>query len=346
VPKVSLAIKNTGVVCSVGLSAPAACAAIRTKIANPSETRFMDSAGDWIMAHQVTLEQAFHGTNKLAYMAAMAIDECLTDVPRKDWKSIPLLLCVAEFERPGRIKELDHDLFLEIEKLLQVQFAPESCMVAHGRASMAVALVAADKLLKEHKHDRAVIAGVDSLLHWPTLSAYDKNERMLSESNSNGFMPGEGAGAVLIGTSNNPHQLEAELRCNAVGFGLEKAHIDSGEPLRAEGLTTAIQQALKDANLQMHNLDFRITDLSGEQYYFKEASLALSRTMRSNKESFDIWHAAECIGETGSAGGLIALAVADTACRKGYAPGPKILMHMANDAGQRAAVILEFVGPV
>jgi 3-oxoacyl-[acyl-carrier-protein] synthase I len=344
VPKVSLAIQHTGVVCSVGLSAPAACAAIRTKIANPSETRFMDSTGEWMMAHQVTLEQAFHGLNKLAYMAAMVIDECLTEIPREDWKKIPLLLCVAEFERPGRIKELDHDLFLEIEKLLQVQFASDSCMVAHGRASMAVAMVAADKLLQEGKCERAVIVGVDSLLHWPTLQSYDANERMLSENNSNGFMPGEGAGAVLIGVSNKQNAQAAELRCNAVGFGLEKAHIDSGEPLRADGLTSAIKQAIEDAELQMHELDFRITDLSGEQYYFKEASLALSRTLRGNKENFDLWHAAECIGETGAASGLIALAVADAACRKAYAIGPKILMHMANDAGQRAAVVVEFVG--
>ena len=51
-----LAIGRTGLVTSVGLSAPAACAAIRAKLTNPSETRFIDSHGEWIMAHQVPLD--------------------------------------------------------------------------------------------------------------------------------------------------------------------------------------------------------------------------------------------------------------------------------------------------
>jgi 3-oxoacyl-[acyl-carrier-protein] synthase-1 len=92
----------------------------------------------------------------------------------------------------------------------------------------------------------------------------------------------------------------------------------------------------------MHELDFRIADLSGEQYYFKEAALALSRTLRARKDTFDIWHPAECIGETGAVAGLVAFAVASAACRKGYAPGPNILCHAANDAGQRVAVIVRF----
>jgi 3-oxoacyl-[acyl-carrier-protein] synthase-1 len=36
------------------------------------------------------------------------------------------------------------------------------------------------------------------------------------------------------------------------------------------------------------------------------------------------------------------IATAREACLKGYAPGPNVLTHWANDAGQRAAVTLEF----
>jgi 3-oxoacyl-[acyl-carrier-protein] synthase-1 len=91
-------------------------------------------------------------------------------------------------------------------------------------------------------------------------------------------------------------------------------------------------------------MDFRITDLSGEQYYFKESSLALSRTLRQRKEEFDIWHPAECTGELGSVAGVLILAVADTACRRRYAKGPAIVAHMGNDAGERAALTLHWRG--
>jgi 3-oxoacyl-[acyl-carrier-protein] synthase I len=335
-----IAIKSTGLVTSVGLSAPASCAAIRAKVSNATETRFMGSDGEWIMAHQVPLEQPWRGRTKLAKMAAMTIAECLDAIPREVWPSIPLLLCVAERERPGRLDGLDDQLLLDIEQELGLPFAAESAIIPHGRVSVAIALVEARKLLLAGKTPQVLIAATDSLLTWQTLSVYEQDDRLLTARNSNGFIPGEGAGALLIGRPVG----KAELLCAAIGFGIEKAHIDSGDPLRADGLTTAIRGVLTDACCEMHDLDYRITDLSGEQYYFKEAALALGRILRRRKEDFDIWHPAESIGESGAAVGVAILAVVSAACHKAYTVGPNILVHFANDSGRRAALALHFRG--
>jgi 3-oxoacyl-[acyl-carrier-protein] synthase-1 len=340
-PAQPIAIKKTGLVTSVGLSAPASCAAIRAKVSNPTETRFIDSGGEWIMAHQVPLEKPWRGLTKLAKMAAMAISECLDGIPREEWASMPLLLCVAERERPGRLDGLDDQLFLDIQKELGVRFSPESAIVAHGRVSAAIALAQARKLIYESNVPHVIIAAVDSLLTWPTLSVYERKDRLLTTSNSNGFMPGEAGGALLVGQRSG----KAELLCIGIGVGAEKAHIDSGEPLRADGLTFAIKGALADAGCDLHDLDYRVTDLSGEQYYFKEAALALLRILRKRKKEFDIWHPAECIGESGAAAGIAVFALAEAACRKAYTAGPNILAQMANDAGQRTAAVLHFKGP-
>jgi 3-oxoacyl-[acyl-carrier-protein] synthase-1 len=339
-PVQPIAIKSVGLVTSVGLNAPATCAAIRAKISNPTETRFIDSGGEWIMAHQVTLEQPWRGRTKLCKMAAMAIAECLEGIPREEWARLPLLLCVAERDRPGRFEGLDDQLFLEIQEELDSRFAPESAIITHGRVSVAIALAQARKLIAEGNHPLVLIAATDSMLSWPTLSVYEREDRLLTPRNSNGFMPGEGAGALLVG----PPEGKGELVCAGVGFAMEAAHIDSGEPLRAEGLSTAIKDALAEAGCGLHDLDYRITDVSGEQYYFKEAALALSRVLRQRKEDFGLWHAAECIGDAGAVAGVAAIAVAGAAGRKAYAPGPGVLAHLANDAGQRAAAILRFRG--
>lgn len=331
-----IAIKSTGLVTSVGLSAPATCAAIRAKISNPTETRFMGSDGEWIMAHQVPLEKPWRGISKLCHMATMAITECLEGVRREEWGKLPLLLCIAEKERPGRLEGLDDRLFLDIREELGTRFAPESAIVAHGRVSVAIALAQARKLIAEGFHPLVLIAATDSLLTWPTLSVHESDGRLLAPRNSNGFMPGEGAGALLIGQPAG----NGELHCSGLGFAIEKAHIDSALPLRADGLSTAIKNALADAGCELHDLDYRITDISGEQYYFKEAALALSRVLRQRKEEFDLWHPAESIGESGAVVGIAALAVAASATRKSYAPGPNVLAHFANDAGQRAAAVL------
>jgi 3-oxoacyl-[acyl-carrier-protein] synthase I len=334
-----IAILGTGLVTSVGLTTAACCCAFRAKITNPFETRFIDSSGAWIMSHQVGLDQPWPGLTKLAKMAALAIEEALQGLNKDQWHRLPLLLCVAEAERPGRMAGLDDQLLTQIQSELGVSFAQPSALVPHGRVGVAVALAQARALLASSKMPGVLIVSADSLLSWPTLSHYEREDRLLTESNSDGFMPGEGAGALWVGAvEGGSHQ----LICTGIGFGREAAHIDSGEPLRADGLTRAIKASLDSAGRQLHDMDYRITDNSGEQYYFKEASLALSRTLRQHKEDFDIWHPAECTGEAGAVSGAAVIATAREACLKGYTPGPNILTHWANDAGQRAAVTLEF----
>lgn len=334
----SIAVLNTGLVTSVGLDAPSACAAIRAKLTNPLQTRFIDSDGEWIMGHEVPLEGPWRGLAKLAKMAAKAIEEAMRDVSRRDWAKVPLLLCVAEKDRPGRLDGLDDRIFTAIQAELNVSFDTRSAVVAHGRVGVAVAISQARALICEQKAPCVLIVAADSLLSWPTLSHYERCHRLLTPLNSNGFMPGEGAGALLVGQAGATPQ----LHCTGVGFGVEKAHIDSEEPLRADGMTHAIKAALADAGREMHHMDFRITDLSGEHYYFKEASLALSRTLHRPKEEFDLWHPAECTGEAGALAGVAVLALADAACRKNFTKGPDIVAHMANDSGQRAALSLHF----
>jgi 3-oxoacyl-[acyl-carrier-protein] synthase-1 len=338
-----IAVLGTGLVTSVGLTTAACCCAFRAKITNPFETGFIDSSGAWIVAHQVGLDRPWAGLTKLAKMAALAIDEALQDLDKDQWHRLPLLLCVAEAERPGRMAGLDDQLLLQIQSELGVSFAKPSAVVPHGRVGVAVALAQARALLGSSKLPGVLIVSADSLLSWPTLSHYERDDRLLTEANSNGFMPGEGAGALWVGATDE--RRSPQLMCTGIGFGREAAHIDSGEPLRADGLTQAIKASLDDAGRELHDMDFRITDNSGEQYYFKEASLALSRTLRQRKDAFDIWHPAECIGEAGAASGVAVIAAAREACRKGYAPGRNVLSHWANDAGQRAAVTLEFRVP-
>jgi 3-oxoacyl-[acyl-carrier-protein] synthase-1 len=335
-----LALVNTGLVTSVGLSAPASCAAIRAKVTNPTQTRFIDSGGEWIIAHEVGLDKPWRGRPKLARMAAMAIEEALADVPRDDWSAIPLLLCVAEHSRPGRTEGLDDRLFHDIEHALGARFAAGSAIVAEGRVAVPMAVARARALVQERRCPRVLVVATDSLLNWPTLSFYERSGRLLTPGNSNGFIPGEGAGALLLAVPDDG----VHLTLTGVGFGAEKAHVDSGEPLRAEGLKAAILAALAEANRTMHDMDLRIVDISGEHYYFKETALALSRTLRRRKEAFDLWHPSECIGESGATAGAMLLALADMACRKGFSPGPRILAHMANDDGRRAALSLEYGG--
>jgi len=330
----SLEIAGVGLVTSVGMSAAASCAAIRSKLTHPAATHFAGSDDDWIIGHLVTLERPWTGRTKLVKMAGLAIEEALDGVSREQWAAIPLVLCVAEADRPGRLNGLEAEVAAEIRDEVRTQFSID--IVAMGRVGVAVALRRARELIYAQGRPCVVIAATDSYLHWPTLSAMETQDRLLNAGNADGFIPGEAAGAVLVTRpSSSPGFL-----CTGLGFSTEPAPIRSGEPLRADGLTFAIRAAVADAGCTIADMDYRLSDMSGEQYYFKEATIALTRTLRERKERFDIWHPAECTGEIGAVAGVCVLAVAEAAARKGYADGRVALAHFSNDNGHRAALTL------
>jgi 3-oxoacyl-[acyl-carrier-protein] synthase-1 len=333
-----LAILASGMVTGVGLSTPASCAAIRCGISNFQETRFMGQGGEWIMGSMVPLEQPWRGLAKMTHLVVPAIQECLAGVTFPRGGQLLLLLCVAESERPGRLDGLNDKLFEEVSSRLDLPIHEKSAIIPRGRVGGAIAIQIAMEVMAKEQIPFCVVAGVDTFLVGSTLAAYEEKMRLLTTENSNGFIPGEAGAAILLAPTLGSKP--GSLLVQGVGFGLEKATIEAEEPLRADGLVEAIKKALAMAGMSMGNLDFRITDANGEQYWFKEAALALSRTLRTRKEEFDIWHLADCLGEIGAATVPAVLAVALAASRKGYAPGKRMLCHFGNDGGWRAAVIV------
>jgi 3-oxoacyl-[acyl-carrier-protein] synthase-1 len=322
----------------VGLNAPSSCAAIRVGISNFVETRFIDSAGEWIVGSYVPLDQPWRGRAKLAHLAASVIKECLSTVETASTEAIPLFLCVAEQNRPGRLTGLDDQLLDEVQAELGLRFHESSEVISQGRVGGILAARQATEIMYQDRLQYCIIAGVDTFLVAGALTAYEERERILTGQNSNGFIPGEAGAAVLLCTGRRT--TDPEMAILGIGFGNETATIDSEEPLRADGLVQAIKEALADSGLTMADVDYRIADLSGEQYGFKEASLALIRILRERKDEFDIWHPADCIGEVGTAIVPCVIGVAKAAAQKGYAPGNRVLCHFGNDEGERAAIVL------
>ena len=339
-----IAILGAGMMTGVGLTAEASCAAIRCGIDNFQETRFMGDGGEWLLGCEVPLEQPWRGQTKLVKMLAGPLRECLDLIPEVPPREIPLLLNLAERDRPGRLDGLSNSFYHALTRELGSHFHRDSQLIAGGRVGGALAVKRARELLYRaaEPHDHVLVAGVDSLLTGPTLNAYLERNRLLTAENSTGFIPGAAGGALLL--SRPGAGQGAALVCSGLGFATETATVESAEPLRADGLVQAIKSALSDAGRDMADMDFRLTDVSGEHYAFKEAALALGRILRQRKEEFDIWHPADCIGEVGAAALPCMLSVAVFAMRKSYAPGPDILCHLGNDDGQRAALVMQEVG--
>jgi len=341
-----LAVVACGMSTATGLTAPTACAAFRARLDNFTETRFISRAGEWIIGAEVPLAGNWRGVERHVQLLAGPVDECLTQRPDGPAggkpADIPVLICVAEPERAGRLAGLDAALPRRLGETLGLELHPASRVIAYGQVGGAVALRDAARLIAETGAPAAVVAGVDSFLIAETIRHYDREDRLLHPANSNGFIAGEAGAAALVvpeGRDEGPHLAVAGL-----GFAAERAPIRSGAPLRGDGMTAAMRTALEQAGIAYNDISYRLADLSGEQYYFKEATLAQARLWRGHRDPEEVWHPADSFGYTGAAVIPILLGVGLTAGRKGYAPGPVALAHAAHDDGRRAAMVLRTEG--
>lgn len=345
-----LAILSTGMVTGVGWSTERSCAAVRVGITGFVETNFIYD-GEFIQGCPVPFETPYRGRRKLIEMATVAIQEAFVPLAAERYASerVPLLLCVSEADRPGRFAALDESLLKAIAERVGLRFHQCSTVIAEGRIGGVKALIHARQIMdRDSQIRRVLVCGVDTFLVTGTLNHYYQQRRLLTADNSDGFIPGEAAAAVVVGTTVD--ESKATIAVTGIGLGAEPAAINSENPLRADGLVTAIRQAMNDAGVNFPQLAYRLTDNSGEQYGYKEAALAMTRVVRPVKPAFDIEHPADCIGEVGAAIVPAMLATASMAERKGYAPGrfmgDGVICHVSADGACRAAFVIRALGEV
>jgi 3-oxoacyl-[acyl-carrier-protein] synthase-1 len=337
-----IAIRASGLVTSVGFNAPATLAAMRARLRNVYEVGIWESeSGSSPPVGKVKLPQWWVGLPKFADLVAPAIHECILAADPVRAESIPVLLGVAASSRPYRLEELDTQILMEIERRLGVQLHPASGVIPSGHVSVAIALRASEEILRETAAECVIVAAVDSLVDERLKDYYLERRRLLTPGNSNGFSLGEAGGAVLVARSGSAD----ELRILGIGQAHEAATIESEIPLKGDGLAQAIRTAMQEAGSTMDDVQYRITDLNGEHYKFKEMLLAMMRFQYQPKPRLlDLWHPNEYLGDVGAAIGPVVLANALDAGRKGYAIGPRALCTFGNDDGARACLVADYVG--
>jgi 3-oxoacyl-[acyl-carrier-protein] synthase-1 len=330
-----LDIVSIGMVTAVGLDAPSACAAMRARLDGFQETRFIGPGGDWLIGAPVPLPRNFIGEKRLAHMAAAAILEAFDPVPEARGAAA-LILCLAEEDRPGRPVRDPRGLLARIGEITEATPHGRSHVVAHGRPSGHVALAQARKLLAEGT-PYVMIAGVDSYLTTLSIAHYLTERRLLTPDNPNGFIPGEAAAAILCTRPG----AGGPLRLAGLGLAREPAYIynPADLPLRGDGMAEAYRGALGQAGNSMADVEYRISDLIGEQYFFKQTALAHLRLERGRSAFQDLWSPAEMVGNIGAAVVPLMAGWALTAAERGYAHGTPVLVEASSDGGACGAAV-------
>jgi 3-oxoacyl-[acyl-carrier-protein] synthase I len=333
-----IAIVGAGAVCSVGLDAFSAFAAIRAGTAGFAELDVADRGGEWIRGGRVPVDADVSGTARRLHLLAMAVQQCLqgAEVPLG---RVAVILCAADNATPADVAAFVAVGDAEVARHVPRRSASHDASVSGGKAGIVPAVSCARQLLVHGRCDQVLVMAVDSLLSKRLLAALEREGRLLTSRNSDGFLPGEAAAAILLSRSAPAGGNEA-IVCCGLGMSVDVSTVRNDVPLRADGLSQAIKGALEEADCALDDVDLRIADISGEQYFFKEAALSLTRLLRRRREQFALWAPADCIGEVGAAIGPFLLALAKSSVSGGYSPGPAILCHFSDDQGLRGAIVL------
>lgn len=333
-----LHIAATGMATCVGLDAASSCAAMRARLDGMAETRFLGTDGNWLIGGAVPLPRNWIGVKRQAHLAAGA----LADIERARPGTLagtPLILCLAEENRPGRPVADPPALLRHLAEIMGLGTPPRAEVVNHGRPSGFVALDRARRLIGEGARS-VLILGVDSYLTAQSITHFMGRNRLLGPGNANGFVPGEAAAAILCTADSAP------LRLTGLGLAREEAFLYNGMdkegydlPLRGDGMVRAFEIALEEAGVTMAQVEYRLSDVAGEKYFFHQSALAAQRITRNRKEFQDFWCPAESLGNIGAAVVPVMLGHALVAVQRGYAPGTPLMVEAAGDDGACGAAV-------
>ena len=337
-----LAIKEFGMVSSLGVGAELNASAMRCGYDGfeSADRVFLDKTGLTVAPAPLSME--IRGKSRLREMAKLAVEDLLFHVD--DVNEVTLCVCMSHLLRDGVTAR--QDVFDSITQGV-LSGAAEIIVrkkygFSGGRTSFGVALQKTQELLYTQQTKAVLIVAVDSLLSPTSIRHYlnGNTNRLLTEKNSDGFIPGEAAVAILV---TKPEYTETTTHIRSIGFAKEPVTIENEEEVfKAEGLIQSTFNALAPLNIDADDTDFRISSVSGEKYFFTELTLTHGKTMKKARTEHPLWHPADCIGEVSAAMGGAMLVMVHYAFMEQYAPGNKALYHLSNDNSERFTFVLEY----
>jgi len=334
----ALRVRGGGICCAIGYNAAAADCALRAGVDHFQESEFVAGNGEPVRVARLP-DSELWGLVRLAQWVRYAVGDAVAATPDFTLAETPVMLLTQETTRPHGDDTAQAEMRRIFQQALETRFHASSRHFPKGRAGLGEALEAARQLLNEGRTRQVLLIGADSYLNAATINHYLREERLLIPGNSDGFLPGEAAAALLLEKA-APHQ--PGLYITGIGRAHETGRPDGSEPSRALGLTEAMRAALAQAGATFDSLGFELSDLSGEAFFARESANAMTRIAAGSEHSLELLTTADCTGEIGAATGPLMLAWLARLLPRRDAPGRSGLLHLANDDGERCAIIAQY----
>lgn len=154
--------------------------------------------------------------------------------------------------------------------------------------------------------------------------------RLLKPDAFDGFVPGEGAGfLLLVSPGAEEHVKQGLTSCiGRPGLSFEDGHLMGGAAYSGEALSSAFLTSLNGISSKVGKV---YSCENGEMHYSKELSVALIRQRESMAKACEIIRPAKYFGDFGAAFGVASLNVG---------VDENILAYCSSDSGQHSSVII------
>ena len=331
-------VHSVGMTTAVGLYAAAASAAMRAGIRRIELLPYLDDDRSPLKGASVPVApDDTSAEQRRLTLLDHALRDALRRVGLERLARTPLIVALPEGLKPD--VHMVRQFTTQLSARCGVPLDPRKVrLLARGSAGAYLAMVTARDQLADGP---VIVAAVDSLVRARELQALSRARRLATEKHTDGFIPGEAAACVLLDRAPTG-SVGAVL---GLGYGEEPGLLDNDIPLRGTGVTEAARRALDEAGLAMHDMDFRLSDYTGESYFFKEQALVVSRLLRKRKEEFPLWGCTNGLGYVGAAAGLCNVAWALESWKRGATPGRHAIAWAGGYGSARASLVLRCGGP-
>ncbi|ABC32360.1 3-oxoacyl-(acyl-carrier-protein) synthase [Hahella chejuensis KCTC 2396] len=335
-----VAILSSGVVSSLALDVPVMSTAVQAGISTLKTYDYIASTGEpyrmSILPDECLPELQDGVTNQTSYryrrmlqllavaLEQLKISEKVTS-PTPCFINLPEKLSLRKTVAPQTLQEINRLTGLSIDWL-------HSRVYHQGRAGGYSALADAYRLVSEGVVKTALVAGVDSCRCLKTLGTWESEGRLLLSHVGDGFLPGEGAGCLLLSAADE----NSKVILDPPGVSQEEAHYYSDQVCRGDGLTAAMLAACDQLNSPVQQI---ICGLNGEHSPTKEWGVAVSRLGDKLDNNASIMHPADCYGDIGAATAPVLVALSAYMLEQGDVEGP-VLTWSASDYETRGAAAL------
>jgi 3-oxoacyl-[acyl-carrier-protein] synthase I len=328
----ALAIQSFGAVTAAGPNAARTMGAIHARIQLFGDTYVAGPAGAWITGALTPLRPKPGRLDRVAGLGLLALMDC-TATAHPSPLALPVVVCApetADLGNPeaGLLEAIVAGAPFPVDRA-------RSRIIARGKDALPEALALVGRMFTAREAAGCYLVGTDCLIAPKRLRRLARAGAVVDGVNSDGFIPGEGAAALLLVA-----HADRATKALIAGVGSARdAGLAKGEAATGQAIGQALDQALADARLKPAQLSAAVHDLAGQYALFEELALAVGRPPLASLPALKMIQPAIATGELGAASGVLSLAAAAFFLERGVAREAAAALFTSAGPSRGAAIL-------